>query len=131
MGRRRRRSRSHVDLVREGIVEARARSTHRTEWPAGASQPGPRTAKLKAEDFLRGSGLPAWTILRPGFFTENLPTYLAGDRMVTGLTAGTTFGLIAADDIGGAAVIASLDPDRFAGQTIGLVGDVRTYAETA
>lgn len=77
------------------------------------------------------------TILRPGFFMENLLRFFIPTQVDGALTFAIPIppdkenGLIAADDIGKAAAAVIADPDRYVGKEIKLVSDVGSPASMA
>lgn len=77
------------------------------------------------------------TILRPGFFMENLQRFFVpvekdGELIFAiPIPPDKENGLIAAEDIGRAAAAVIADPDRFAGAEISLISDVGSPAQMA
>jgi uncharacterized protein YbjT (DUF2867 family) len=91
--------------------------------------------KFRAEQLIRESGLP-WTILRPVFFMDNF----GADALAGNLLAGRLHApmpphiatqLVAVEDIGRAAATVLTAPATWAGKTIDLAGDSRTWEEIA
>ncbi|KXS20944.1 NAD(P)-binding protein [Gonapodya prolifera JEL478] len=75
-----------------------------------------------------------WTLLAPGFFTENIVTYNGRKRVENGVI--TALGnpnapiqFIACEDIGEVAACCLLDPDAHLGKTHTLLTEVTTIAE--
>jgi uncharacterized protein YbjT (DUF2867 family) len=95
-------------------------------------------AKAAVQDLVRSAGFLQWTILKPGFFMENLlpsmrflfPHGIEGG-LVSVLDPGTRLSLIAVDDIGAAAAAALTDPERFHGVELELAGDHLSMTEIA
>lgn len=93
-------------------------------------------AKAGIQDRVRAAGFAHWTLIKPGFFMENLlpdagivfPRGAAGG-LVTLLRPGTELALVAVADIGAAAAAAVADPQRFSGVELELASDLRTVAE--
>jgi uncharacterized protein YbjT (DUF2867 family) len=77
------------------------------------------------------------TILRPGFFMENLlrffiPTERDGKLVFAiPIPPDKENGLIAAEDIGKAAAVVISDPDRYAGAEVSLISDVGSPSQMA
>ncbi|MFD3520195.1 NmrA/HSCARG family protein [Streptomyces sp. NPDC058653] len=88
------------------------------------------TAKAGIQDRVREAGFTHWTLLKPGYFMENLypsagivfPRGIEGG-LVTLLKPGTRLSLIAVRDIGAAAAAAFLEPARFDRVELELAGD--------
>ncbi|MFT2015219.1 NmrA family NAD(P)-binding protein [Streptomyces sp. 796.1] len=93
-------------------------------------------AKAGIQDRVRAAGFAHWTLIKPGFFMENLlpeagivfPRGVAGG-LVTLLRPETELALVAVADIGAAAAAAVADPQRFSGVELELASDLRTVAE--
>jgi uncharacterized protein YbjT (DUF2867 family) len=94
-------------------------------------------SKARIEEFVRTSGVPRWTILRPSTFMENLvrPSFYfengTGDRFLVALDPDVPQAWVAVDDIGAAAAAAFADPARFSGVELELAGDRVTFREVA
>ncbi|MFJ4716399.1 NmrA/HSCARG family protein [Streptomyces sp. NPDC088785] len=96
------------------------------------------TAKAGIQDRVREAGFAHWTLLKPGFFMENLrpeagivfPRGVEGG-LVTLLKPATRLALVAVDDIGTAAAAAVAEPGRFDGVELELASDLLTMTEIA
>lgn len=88
-------------------------------------------SKAAIEAAVREAGFKHWTILKPGFFMENLPYLLMGDRIVTAYEPDVGLQMIAVQDIGEAAAAAIADPERFHGVSLELASDIKTMPQTA
>ncbi|MFG2161177.1 NmrA family NAD(P)-binding protein [Streptomyces olivaceus] len=96
------------------------------------------TAKAGIQDRVRDAGFARWTLLKPGYFMENLlpseaivfPRGLEGG-LVTLLKPATRLSLVAVDDIGAAAAAAVAAPERFDRVELELASDVLTMREIA
>jgi uncharacterized protein YbjT (DUF2867 family) len=88
--------------------------------------------KARVEGTVRGLGFPSYTIIRPVFFMENLPSpwFLSGDKLVSALEPTTALQMIAVQDIGQYGALAFTDP-RFRNLELDIAGDERTMTETA
>ncbi|UCM87464.1 NmrA family NAD(P)-binding protein [Streptomyces marincola] len=87
-------------------------------------------AKSAIQDRLREAGFPAWTLIKPGFFMENVLPAMAflfprgvEGGIVSVLRPETRLSLVAVDDIGRAAAAAVAAPERFHGVELELAGD--------
>jgi len=96
------------------------------------------TTKAGIQDRVREAGFTHWTILKPGFFMENLlpcaaylfPRGVEGG-LVTVLRPQTRLSLVAVDDIGEAAAAAIAAPDRFDRVELELASDYLTMTDIA
>ncbi|CAL9669876.1 NmrA family NAD(P)-binding protein [Streptomyces sp. enrichment culture] len=96
------------------------------------------TAKAGIQDRVREAGFTHWTLLKPGYFMENLlpseaivfPRGPEGG-LVTLLKPATRLSLVAVDDIGAAAAAAVAAPGRFDRVELELASDVLTMREIA
>ncbi|WP_410818438.1 NmrA family NAD(P)-binding protein [Micromonospora sp. 050-3] len=96
------------------------------------------TTKAGIQERVREAGFPHWTLIKPGFFMDNLlpsaayllPRGVAGG-LATVLKPQTSLSLVAVDDIGRAAAAAIADPDRFHGVELELASDHLTMTEIA
>ncbi|BCB89772.1 NmrA/HSCARG family protein [Phytohabitans suffuscus] len=96
------------------------------------------TTKAGIQDRVREAGFTHWTILKPGFFMENLlpsaaylfPRGVEGG-LATVLKPRTRLSLVAVDDIGRAAAAAVAAPDRFDRVELELASDHLTMTEIA
>ncbi|KAH7318065.1 nucleoside-diphosphate-sugar epimerase family protein [Stachybotrys elegans] len=74
-----------------------------------------------------------WTILRPTGFMDNFGPTFFGSFMATlwaqGMPADRKMQLVSTHDIGVFAAKALLDPERWAGQAVGLAGDDLSFSE--
>jgi uncharacterized protein YbjT (DUF2867 family) len=104
---------------------------------AGVGRPtgvGSWDSKLAVEEHMRALELPA-TILRPMAFMELMsdkgfyPPVSAWHLMPKLAGAETKIPWLAVDDVGVIAAKAFADPDRYAGRTLVLAGDVRSLGE--
>ncbi len=91
--------------------------------------------KHRAEQCLQASGIP-WTILRPVFFMDNfgadaLAGNLLAGRLHAPMPPHVSTQLVAVDDIGRAAATVLAAPELWAGKTLDLAGDARTWEEIA
>lgn len=89
--------------------------------------------KFRVEQTVKELGFPSYTILRPVFFMENLPSpwFLHGDQLVTAMQPNTKLQMIAADDVGHFHAQAFIEADKFKGAEIDLAGDSITMIEAA
>ena len=88
--------------------------------------------KTSAEEAIRDAGAEYTTILRPAAFMENFlaPTYFyapgSNDRLLVAYDVDVPQAFIAVADIGTAAAMAFMDPDRFRAVELELAGDRRS-----
>ncbi|MFF2940437.1 NmrA family NAD(P)-binding protein [Streptomyces niveus] len=95
-------------------------------------------AKAGIQDRVRAAGFTHWTLIKPGFFMENLrpsveivfPRGVEGG-LVTLLKPTTRLSLVAVDDIGTVAAAAVAEPERFHGVELELASDHLTMTEIA
>ncbi|MFI5934686.1 NmrA family NAD(P)-binding protein [Actinoplanes sp. NPDC051494] len=95
-------------------------------------------AKAGIQDRVRAAGFAHWTILKPGFFMENLlpaaayllPRGVEGG-LATVLKPQTRLSLVAVQDIGAAAAAAIADPERFDTVELELASDYLSLTEIA
>ncbi|MEV8287316.1 NmrA/HSCARG family protein [Streptomyces niveus] len=95
-------------------------------------------AKAGIQDRVRAAGFTHWTLIKPGFFMENLrpsveivfPRGVEGG-LVTLLKPTTRLSLVAVDDIGTVAAAAVAEPARFHGVELELASDHLTMTEIA
>ena len=96
-------------------------------------------SKEDAEALVREAGFPAWTIVKPAFFMENLiapkvghmfPLLPDGELLVASAET-TEQAMIAAADLGAAVVAIVSDPQAFHGAEIELGGDALTFPQVA
>ncbi|MEU8408313.1 NmrA/HSCARG family protein [Micromonospora sp. NPDC048842] len=96
------------------------------------------TTKAAIQDRVREAGFTHWTLIKPGFFMDNLlpsvayllPRGVAGG-LATVLKPQTSLSLVAVDDIGRATAAAIAEPDRFHGVELELASDHLTMTEIA
>jgi len=96
------------------------------------------TATKSVEETVVNGGLDSYTLLRPGWFMNNLVEPLINDyselltkgTWSTVFSADTRLGLIDCDDIGKFAVAVMQDEKTFNGRAIGLVSEFLTPQET-
>ncbi|MET9558483.1 NmrA/HSCARG family protein [Streptomyces sp. NPDC006645] len=96
------------------------------------------SAKAGIQDRVRAAGFTHWTLIKPGFFMENLrpsveilfPRGVEGG-LVTLLKPTTWISLVAVDDIGSAAAAAIADPERFDRVELELASDHLTMTDIA
>lgn len=95
-------------------------------------------AKSAIQDRVRAAGFPHWTLLKPGFFMENLLPSMAflfprgvEGGLVSVLRPETRLSLVAVEDIGRAAAAAIADPQRFDRIELELASDHLSMAEIA
>lgn len=88
--------------------------------------------KARVEDTLRSLGFPSYSIIRPVFFMENLPSpwFLNGDKLVSALDPKTVLQMIAVSDIGQYGALAFTDA-RFKNLELDIAGDELTLPDTA
>ncbi|WP_328631004.1 NmrA/HSCARG family protein [Streptomyces sp. NBC_00356] len=94
--------------------------------------------KAAIQDLVRKAGFPRWTLLKPGFFMDNLlpsmaylfPNGIEGG-LITLIKPDTRLSLTAVADIGTAAAAALADPDRFHEVELELASEYRSMAEIA
>ncbi|MEU7576667.1 NmrA/HSCARG family protein [Streptomyces sp. NPDC041068] len=121
-------------------VSGAGRHTEAPGWAEGrwASMEPYFAAKCGIEDAVRAAGFPHWTLIRPGFFMENLlpsagvlfPHGIEGG-LVSVLKPWTRLTLVAVDDIGSAAAAAVVAPERFDGVELDLMSDHLSVIEVA
>jgi len=89
--------------------------------------------KFRVEQTVKQLGFPSYTILRPVFFMENLPSpwFLQGDKLMTAMAPTTKLQMIAADDVGHFHAQAFIEAEKFKGAEIDLAGDSATMVEAA
>lgn len=89
--------------------------------------------KLATCELVRSAGFRHATIILPATFMDHVMLepagFIDGTRLVTVIDADRPLGFIAPDDVGAAAAAAILDPQRFAGVTLQLAGDVLSLRE--
>lgn len=88
--------------------------------------------KARVEDTIRGLNFPSYSIVRPVFFMENLPSpwFLNGDKLVSALDPKTVLQMIAVQDIGQYGALALTDA-RFKNLELDIAGDAVTLPEAA
>ena len=88
--------------------------------------------KWRVEGTIRGLGFPSYSIIRPVFFMENLPSpwFLNGDKLVSALDPKTVLQMIAVQDIGQYGALAFTDP-RFKNLELDIAGDEMTLPQAA
>jgi uncharacterized protein YbjT (DUF2867 family) len=88
--------------------------------------------KWRVEGTIRGLGFPTYSIIRPVFFMENLPSpwFLNGDKLVSALEPKTVLQMIAVQDIGQYGALAFTDP-RFRNLELDIAGDEMTLPQAA
>ena len=88
--------------------------------------------KFRVENTVRGLKFPSYSIIRPVFFMENLPSpwFLNGDNLVSALDPKTRLQMIAVADIGRYGALAFSDP-RFKNLELDIAGDAVTLPEAA
>jgi uncharacterized protein YbjT (DUF2867 family) len=88
--------------------------------------------KFRVENTVRGLGFPSYSIIRPVFFMENLPSpwFLNGDKLVSALAPETMLQMIAVQDIGQYGALAFTDP-RFRNLELDIAGDAATMPQVA
>ncbi|WP_225627439.1 NmrA/HSCARG family protein [Streptomyces werraensis] len=96
------------------------------------------TAKNRIQDRLRDAGFPAWTLLKPGFFMDNLPPAMRfffprgiEGGLVSIVKPDTMMSLVAVRDIGTAAAAAISAPERFHKVELELASDYLSMAQIA
>ncbi|MFF9859142.1 NmrA family NAD(P)-binding protein [Streptomyces tendae] len=96
------------------------------------------SAKAGIQDRVREAGFEHWTIVKPGYFMENLlpseavvfPRGVRGG-LVSLLKPSTRLSLVAVDDIGATAAAAVAEPERFDRVELELASDLLTMREIA
>ncbi|MFG3334083.1 NmrA family NAD(P)-binding protein [Streptomyces tendae] len=96
------------------------------------------SAKAGIQDRVREAGFEHWTIVKPGYFMENLlpseaivfPRGVRGG-LVSLLKPATRLSLVAVDDIGATAAAAVAEPERFDRVELELASDLLTMREIA
>lgn len=96
------------------------------------------SAKSAVQDRVREAGFPYWTLLKPGFFMDNLlpsmrfffPRGVEGG-LVGIVKPGTSVSLVAVQDIGTAAAEAIAAPERFNKVELELASDYLSMAQIA
>ncbi|MFD5216510.1 NmrA family NAD(P)-binding protein [Streptomyces tendae] len=96
------------------------------------------SAKAGIQDRVREAGFEHWTIVKPGYFMENLlpseaivfPRGVRGG-LVSLLKPATRLSLAAVDDIGATAAAAVAEPERFDRVELELASDLLTMREIA
>ncbi|MFD5236991.1 NmrA family NAD(P)-binding protein [Streptomyces tendae] len=96
------------------------------------------SAKAGIQDRVREAGFEHWTIVKPGYFMENLlpsqaivfPRGVRGG-LVSLLKPATRLSLVAVDDIGATAAAAVAEPERFDRVELELASDLLTMREVA
>ncbi|MGM1064302.1 NmrA family NAD(P)-binding protein [Saccharothrix sp. Mg75] len=121
-------------------VSGAGQHTEAPGWAEGrwASMGPTLNAKSAVQDSVRAAGFPRWTILKPGFFMENLlpsaaflfPRGVEGG-LVSVLKPGTRLALVTVGDVGRAAAAAVAEPDRFHRVELELAGDHLPMTEIA
>lgn len=101
------------------------------DWLANREELTSMAQKGHIEDLVRNAGFPYWTILKPGFFMENIPYILKDDVLATAYDPVTPVPVIASDDIGAVAAATFQDREKFNRVSIELSGDVLTLPEVA
>jgi uncharacterized protein YbjT (DUF2867 family) len=88
--------------------------------------------KFRVEGTVRSLLFPSYTIVRPVFFMENLPSpwFLNGDLLVSALEPTTVLQMIAVADIGQYGALAFTDP-RFKNLELDIAGDAVTLPQAA
>ena len=89
--------------------------------------------KYRIEMTLKAAGFPSYTIIRPVFFMENLPSpwFLQGDTLVTAMKPTTKLQMIAADDIGKFGAAAFVDAAKHKNEEVDIAGDSATMLQAA
>lgn len=89
--------------------------------------------KFRVEQTVKAANFPSYTIIRPVFFMENLPSpwFLQGDTLVTAMKPTTKLQMIAADDIGKFGAAAFIDAKKHKNEEVDLAGDAATMIEAA
>lgn len=118
-------------FVQTTVTGAGEHHRNATEWLAKSEELTSMVQKGHIEDLVRGAGFPYWTILKPGFFMENIPYILADDLLATAYDPATPVPVIASDDIGHVAAATFQDREKFNRVSIELAGDVLTMPEVA
>ncbi|KAL4804414.1 hypothetical protein BDV18DRAFT_162176 [Aspergillus unguis] len=95
-------------------------------------------SKNAVEEAVRGAGFEAYTILRPGDFMSNYvaprvcamyPGLVERGELVTALDSRTVLPVVDPDDIGRAGAAVFMQPGRFNGREIALVGEMMTVED--
>lgn len=118
-------------FVQTSVTGAGEHHRNAKDWLANREELTSVVQKGHIEDAVRAAGFPFWTILKPGFFMENIPYILADDLLATAYDPATLVPLIAADDIGTVAAATFQDREKFNHVSIELAGDLLTMPEVA
>jgi uncharacterized protein YbjT (DUF2867 family) len=91
-------------------------------------------SKFQVEEYLRASGLPSYTILRPVAFYENFPSTsgfgtFVGFGFFGAALGGKKLQFVSVRDIGWFAAKALEDPEKYSGRVIPLAGDNLSISE--
>jgi uncharacterized protein YbjT (DUF2867 family) len=89
--------------------------------------------KARIEATIKSLGFPSYTIIRPVFFMENLPSpwFLQGDKLVTAMRPETKLQMLASDDVGKFGAKAFIDADKLKNAEFDIAGDAVTMPEAA
>ena len=89
--------------------------------------------KGRVEEVVKQLGFPSYSIIRPVFFMENLPSpwFLQGDVLMTAMKPETKLQMIASDDIGKFTAQAFLSPEKWNRVEVDIAGDSATMPEAA
>ncbi|MGW2341401.1 NmrA/HSCARG family protein [Streptomyces sp. NPDC001661] len=94
--------------------------------------------KAAIQDLVRKAGFARWTLIKPGFFMENLLPSMAylfphgiDGGLITLIKPDTRLSLTAVTDIGTTAAAALRDPDRFHEVELELASEYRSMGEVA
>lgn len=118
-------------FVQTTVTGAGEHHRNAKDWLANREELTSVVQKGHIEDLVRNAGFPFWTILKPGFFMENIPYFLTDDLLPTAYDPATPVPVIASDDIGAVAAAAFQDREKFNRVKIELAGDVLTMPEVA
>jgi uncharacterized protein YbjT (DUF2867 family) len=90
-------------------------------------------SKARIEDALRQAGFPSFTILRPVFFMENLPSpwFLHGDKLISALNPSTKVQMIAVDDVGRFGASAFVEQKTWNRAEIDIAGEAASMLQAA
>lgn len=98
-------------------------------WAALEGYFGTKQAIL---DTVRSAGFDRWTVIKPGFFMEDMPAVVPdGGVLATVLNPDTEMALVSCENIGAAAAHALTAPDRFHEVELELAGDRLTMTQIA
>ena len=128
-----------VQVFVHSSVARAGRQTEFAGWTQGRWPESYWNAKSGVNEFVRGSGLPHWVIIKPAYMLDNfLPPKAAfmypgleGCLLETAMGDDVRLDVLSARDVGRFAAAAYVNPDRFAGEEIDLAAASVTMPELA